>query len=293
MFPLRFDFGCPGASIAVRANLGRRFGAYSVHLDGLRFDNRFVPAISGAKRDWRLIVFPTGGALRVRNSVLPAGSVLVAPQTIMSTSESDQWISSRGPSVSLSAVRILPESLVEARANDVAVVSISEATCLAFRRLVEPTDAGDTARALRLGQALFDALVQDGVARTSLREADEQEDRTLAVRTLEAVFPLLSSLGTQPMVVDIVARAGVGERQVLRNIQRVQSEFDLPDRGWRETIVRWRVTAAVLLLSSDILSLTEVAELSGYSGSKTMGRALCEAGLPQASAIRRMLREAR
>ncbi len=292
MFPLRFDFGRPGASIAVRAILGRRFGAYALHLDGLRFDNRFIPAVSGAKRDWRLVIFPTLGLLRVRNAVVPPGSILLLPQTLMSSSDPAHWVTSQGSTVSLAAVRILPGSLVDGPTDEVAVVSVSEATGQAFRDLAEPTWTGDTSRALTCGGALFDALVRDGVARTPLSKADEQEGRTLAVRTMEAAFPLLSSLATQPMLVDIIARAGVGERQFLRNIQQVQADFDLPDRGWRETIVRWRVTAAVLLLSSDELSLTEVARLAGYSGNKTMGRALSEAGLPQGSVIRKQLRGA-
>lgn len=292
VFPLRFDFGRPGASIAVRAILGRRFGAYALHLDGLRFDNRFIPAVSGARQNWRLIVFPTAGSLCVRNAIVPPGSILLLPQTLMSSSDPAHWVTSRGSAVSLAAVRIPPGSLVDGPTEEVRVVAVSEATSRAFRDLAEPTCVGDTSRALTCGAAVFDELVRDGVARTTLSLADEQEGRTLAVRTMEAAFPLLSSLATQPMLVDIIARAGVGERQFLRNIQQVQAEFDLPDRGWRETIVRWRVTAAVLLLSSDELTLTDVARLAGYSGSKTMGRALSEAGLPQGSVIRKQLRDA-
>lgn len=293
MFPLRFDFGRKGASIAVRVILGRRFGAYALELDGLRFDNRFIPAVSGAKRDWRLLVFPTVGSLRVRNSIVPPGCLLLLPQTLLSAADPANWVTSQGPKASLAAVRIERGNLVNASSNELQVVAVSAATVQAFRELWEPTCAGDSARALSCGAMLFDELVRDGVARTPLSKAEEQEGRTLAVRSMEAAFPLLSALATKPMLVDIVARAGVGERQFLRNIQQVQAEFDLPDRGWRETIVRWRVTAAVLLLSSDELSLTEVAQLAGYSGNKTMGRALAEAGLPQGSELRKQLREAR
>ncbi len=293
MFPLRFDFGRKGASIAVRVILGRRFGAYALDLDGLRFDNRFVPAVSGAKRDWRLLVFPTIGSLRVRNSSVPPGSILVLPQTLLSAADPANWVTSQGPKVSLVAVRIEPGNLVNASSDEVQVIAVSAATGQAFRELWEPTYTGDSARALSCGAALFDELVRDGIVRNTLSKADEQEGRTLAVRSMEAAFPLLSALATKPMLVDIVARAGVGERQFLRNIQQVQAEFDLPDRGWRETIVRWRVTAAVLLLSSDELSLSEVAQLAGYSGNKTMGRALSEAGLPQGSELRKQLRDAR
>ena len=72
---------------------------------------------------------------------------------------------------------------------------------------------------------------------------------------------------------------------------KVQIEYDLLDRGWRDSLVRWRTTLAVLLLSVDRLSIEEIAAQAGYSGPTAMGRALREAGLPTASAIRASLRD--
>ena len=113
----------------MRVILGRRFGAYALELDGLRFDNRFIPAVSGAKRDWRLLVFPTVGSLRVRNSVVPPGSLLLLPQTLLSAADPAIWVNSQGPRVSLVAVRIEPGNLVNASSNELQVVAVFGRQC--------------------------------------------------------------------------------------------------------------------------------------------------------------------
>lgn len=94
------------------------------------------------------------------------------------------------------------------------------------------------------------------------------------------------------MLVDVIARAGVSERQFLRTMTRVQDVFDLQDRGFRSTMVRWRATAAVLLASSRELSFDEVATLAGYSNLSAMHRALRSFGLPTPLAIRESTKRA-
>jgi AraC-like DNA-binding protein len=295
MFPLQFDIGIPGAKIEIRCIPGRRFGAYAVAFHGTRYDNRFVPAMTGAKGDWRVAVFAVEGALRVNGAVVPADSIMIAPQTVLTSTTASVnaaiHVSTTGHAGRVVAIRVLPDSLTERCQGVGTVVAISSASQNAFRALSGPTESGDVTEAIRIGTALIDSLIADGVATAPLHLAEEQASRSLAMRTFEAVFPLLSTLAKQPMMVDIVERAGIGERQVLRNILRVQDDFDLLDRGWRESIVRWRATAAVMLLSAPHLSLSEVATGAGYSSTKTMGRALSDAGLPQASAIREMLHQ--
>jgi transcriptional regulator GlxA family with amidase domain len=67
---------------------------------------------------------------------------------------------------------------------------------------------------------------------------------------------------------------------------RVQEDFELLDRGWRAAILRWRVTAGALLLSSPEVSLGEAARLAGYSSLKAMARAFSDEGLPSPSEVR-------
>jgi transcriptional regulator GlxA family with amidase domain len=130
------------------------------------------------------------------------------------------------------------------------------------------------------------ALAIDRILTERADLPSEDPHSSLAARAVSSIFPVVSKLALKPMLVDVVARTGIGERQILRDFLKVQIEYDLLDRGWRESLVRWRATLAVLLLSVDRLSIEEIAALAGYSGPTAMGRALREAGLPTASVIR-------
>jgi AraC-like DNA-binding protein len=95
------------------------------------------------------------------------------------------------------------------------------------------------------------------------------------------------------MLVDATECARLTERQVRRDVVRMQENFDLFDHGFREVVHRWRLTAAVLLLSAPNLSATEVAGAVGYGSLTAMGRAFKQAHLPSPSQVRRMLTEPR
>ena len=117
--------------------------------------------------------------------------------------------------------------------------------------------------------------------------ADEAE---APERAQEALFPTVENLSEQPMLVDVTERVDVTDRQARRDVIKMQQEFDLFDRGFRETVHRWRLTAAVLLLSAKDLSATEVAAAVGYGSLTAMGRAFKKANLPTPTRVRRQLR---
>lgn len=116
--------------------------------------------------------------------------------------------------------------------------------------------------------------------------ADEEE---APARAQEALFPTVEHLSEQPMLVDVTDRVAVTDRQARRDVIKMQQEFDLFDRGFRETVHRWRLTASALLLSAKDLSVSQIATAVGYGSLTAMGRAFKKANLPTPSQVRRQL----
>jgi len=289
MIPLRFDFGKTGAMASIRCVIGRQFGAYSLRLDGLRVDNRFVPGASVLAQRWQALVFPLHGELRLDGERLGERRVLLAALRSL-TSTGDPMPHVVSSDSELVALRLRAD-VVASPAQGARIASISPGTAEALRALAPCVKAGDLEAALAQTRAAVRALALDHILTEGADLPSEEPNGSLVARAVSSIFPIVSKLATKPMLVDVVARTGISERQILRDFLKVQVEYDLLDRGWRESLVRWRTTLAVLLLSVDRLSIEEIAALAGYSGPTAMGRALREAGLPTASAIRAGLRE--
>lgn len=96
----------------------------------------------------------------------------------------------------------------------------------------EPVEDLEQRLAAAVEAAVHDKLLTSAAATEPLHE----ESRPDLCRASAAVFPLLSELSQSPMLVDLVERASVTPRQILRDILRMQSEYDFPDRGWRELL---------------------------------------------------------
>lgn len=279
----------------MRCTVGREFGAYSILLDGIRFDNRFIPKVAGSSARWRLVCIPVEGEFIVNGEVSGENTVLVATDQVIAPGEgASQTLRSKGNRVRIVGIRLRPEDFGEGGDELVARTHpTSEETVRAFRAFGDAV-ANKQHDGLKTHlQRALDGLLADGIIRnaSALVREGASAPKSIAGRVAEAIFPLLSKLATRPMMIDLVERAGVSERQLLRDILKTQREFDLLDRGWRKSIVRWRTTAGALLLSSPTLSLDEVAELAGYSSTSAMSRAFREAQLPPPTVIRSATRD--
>jgi transcriptional regulator GlxA family with amidase domain len=59
--------------------------------------------------------------------------------------------------------------------------------------------------------------------------------------------------------------------------------------SWRDTRNRWRLQVAAVLLSRTDLSVSDIAEETGYRSPQAMARSFLRAGLPSPSEVRRLL----
>jgi AraC-like DNA-binding protein len=274
----------------INAVVDRQFGVYVLQFEGLTFDNRFLPTSWQPDPRWHLAVFVTRGAFLVGNERFERGEGFsAATDTLAPSSAQAVVVRSCEPSSAVVALRLRPPFFLEGhraplerlppRACEVPWLELSSAT-------EEPARGGD-----RLGDSfnrvvdgLRDARVLDASTPTPFSKASGPG--RVVSQIASTIFPTLSALAMRPTMIDLMARAQLTERQLLRNLVRVQEDFELLDRGWRAAILRWRVTAGALLLSSPEVSLAEVSRLAGYSSVKAMARAFSDAGLPTPGEVR-------
>ncbi|MBL9020963.1 MAG: helix-turn-helix transcriptional regulator [Myxococcales bacterium] len=132
---------------------------------------------------------------------------------------------------------------------------------------------------------LFEQLAVAGFVAPDLAKAITTEDDHLsrvwrAVRPMASAFDLLGSLES------LALGAGLSLRQVAREIEGFSSSMRAPFFGWRESLRRYRIKAAILGLSAESLPIAEVARIAGYGSAEAMARAFRDASLPSPSRVR-------
>ena len=290
MLPVHLSFGRPGANFRIDGAVSRQLGCYAIGFEGLTFDNRFLGGSWGAHPGWVIVGRVRAGELLFEGEVLGAGAAFVIPAPVLTSRTT--VIRTRGDEVVLVALRVREEDFLIAPASAPTRIA-SPRWSGAFDALEDrltrraPPDDG-LARVLRelLEGLATHGLIRDGAAgaRTALTSADR-----VVARVASAVFPMLSRLAKRPAMIDLIERTGLTERQLSRDLVRVQTDFELLDRGWRQALFRWRVTAGALLLSAEDVSLQDAARLAGYASLKAMGRAFADAGLPSPSEVRDLI----
>lgn len=284
---ISFELGRADCGLEVRARVRRDGGVYAVTLRGVSLDTTLIPALRPSPRDWCLVVLPTAGEVRFGGRAIGAGSAVALRERGLTAAAPVAEALFATPGTRAVALRVMGDEA----ARVPHVFPVSPRARAAFDRAEAALREGDAEAADEAGRDVAGELVADGVLRPRAPSAarDAAEPDIFSSRIAAALYPALSRLVRQPMLVDLVDLAGVGERQMLRTVQRVQSRFDLSERGWRATILRWRVTTAVLLLSNPGVPLEAVARESGYSSLTALGRALRAYGLPAPSDVRARL----
>jgi AraC-like DNA-binding protein len=274
----------------IHAVVDRQCGVYLLQFDGITFDNRFLPTSWRPDPRWHLVVFVTRGVFTVGGERFEAGQgFCAATETVAPRLTPETPVRSRESSSAVVALRLRPPFFERSyRAPLVRLRAGAEA--LPWKELSaaaeEPGRGVDRLEAsfTRVLDGLRVAGVLDRSAEAPLSPSSGPS--RVVSRVAEAIFPTLSRLAMRPTMIDLMARVQLTERQLLRNLVRVQEDFELLDRGWRAAILRWRVTAGALLLSSPEVSLGEAARLAGYSSLKAMARAFSDEGLPSPSEVR-------
>jgi transcriptional regulator GlxA family with amidase domain len=93
-----------------------------------------------------------------------------------------------------------------------------------------------------------------------------------------------------PTVDEISTATGMSVRQIEQRVSGFLTRFDVGGKGWRPATLHLRLKVAVLFLSADGISITDVAEATNYGSVDAMARAFRDAGLPPPSKVQAELR---
>jgi AraC-like DNA-binding protein len=297
LFPLHLEIGEERAGCAMHGVLGPDSGAYSITLRGVCYDTALLPPRHAGETRWRVVGLVREGEILVDGTSrgLGPGAVVVGTdRTFVPTPERGVPVRTAGERFHIACLRLHPSLFLDPEPpQPERIERASAALVSAFERLGDRLDGGATPDEI-FDEPLADvivALVNDGIiVKDAIRERSPAKTSDPSTkRTSAAMFSVLFDLAARPMMVDLVGKAAVTERQMLRDIQKLQDDYDLLDRGWRDAVFRWRVTAAAVLLSSK-LPISEVARLAGYKSSTAMGRAFRDAGLPSPRDMRKQQR---
>lgn len=288
----RFELASVGLTLRFAAE--REVGLYYARVDGASWNTALLPRAQQRPGDWLFLCLISEGAVAVSNGLRLESGVpfVVTEEHIVTSSEAGPAFRSDLPSLAGVALRV--------RASDLSLdvtppspLQASPDVTRALREALEVMQAEEvTVESLtEPWTRLLDVCVTQGLMRRRPALQQTRRESSALARARRALFPILETLFDSPMLVDAMGRTGSTDRQLRRDILRLQLEYGFFDRGWRGALTRWRLTAAVLLLSSDALTHAQIAEAVGYGGLPAMDRAFKRAGLPPPSAVRARHRE--
>jgi transcriptional regulator GlxA family with amidase domain len=150
-----------------------------------------------------------------------------------------------------------------------------------------PTGASDDTVEAELFD-LIDGLRRSGVLHA--RAVERARSRLLLERLWRGVRPFAERLDVAVTLDQLGELANTSRRQVDRYVHAFFEEVPLVGGGFRAAALHLRLKLAVLFLSAEGVTATEVAVEMGYGSIDAMGRAFRDAGLPSPSAVQASLR---
>jgi AraC-like DNA-binding protein len=108
-----------------------------------------------------------------------------------------------------------------------------------------------------------------------------------------ALRPMIERLYLNPTLQEVGDASGVSTRQLDRYVQRFVTSFGLVGERWRSATLHIRLKLAIILLSADGATVSEVASAVGYGSSDAMARMFRDAGLPGPATVQQQVRAAR
>lgn len=264
----------------------------AIHREGLRLDTRFVPGAKGPPRPGACVflllegTFSIDGPEHVR---FEAPSAFVVSEDLVDGAHGVRrrtfrtegttfaaielhFFDGRGP-VATDVPRLLP---LEERAW----------TAAAARLLARAAEAGDEAHD-ELQGALSEIL--RALAGASLVDARVVADVRAPVpfeRLLRAARPLAKQFALSATLDELGAFGETSTRQLDRWVRAFFRTFPVVGGSWRALTVHLRLRLAVVFLSAEGTSISEVASAVGYGSTEAMSRAFRDAGLPAPSVVR-------
>lgn len=151
----------------------------------------------------------------------------------------------------------------------------------------EAGEARATEAATILIQRLIDSAVLD--PRTCLTGNAERRFASL----WQSIAPVVERLDLLPTLDQLSQDAGASRRTLIRATQAFIPFFGIRGRSWRAATHRLRLKAALLMLSAEHATVSEVAAAAGYGSVEALARAFRDAGLGSPSGLQLQLRASR
>ncbi len=139
--------------------------------------------------------------------------------------------------------------------------------------------------------ALLDRFVELGWLSADARASIVVDEPPRTLRTWRAITALFGDLRVSPALVELADAAEVSLRQAERDFVELFSTFASDAAGWRAMTRRFRLALAVLMLSAESSTVTNVAKQVGYARPEAMATAFRAEGLPTPREVQRRLRE--
>lgn len=139
--------------------------------------------------------------------------------------------------------------------------------------------------------ALLDRFVEIGWLSADARASLVHDEPPRTLRTWRAIAALFGDLRVSPALVELADAAEVSLRQAERDFTDLFATFASDTAGWRAMTRRFRLALAVLMLSAETSTVTNVARQVGYSRPEAMTTAFRAEGLPTPREVQRRLRD--
>lgn len=280
------------AELRVGLCLGAKVSLYAVRRDRMAYDSRFVPASSATHQAGSVLYLLLRGSLVWHNPHEPfvGPELLVLPRALLDGAANvrPRPFHNYGEPLDVCTVFFDAEPRTDTIDRIGAPETIWGELRRSFEALVQSSHRADRASA---AQALVDTLVDlralpassvEGAAGTH-RPSEGRFSRTWAA------FANTWSGGALPSLTEMADRTATSTRQVQRDMGSLADALSLPYRGWRATLLSWRISLAVTLLGAPRTTVAEVAVRVGYGSAAAMGRAFRDAGVPSPTEVRTRL----
>jgi len=267
-----------------------RVWSVAVERNGLTLDTRFIPADRNPPRPRSCVYLLLRGTWRIheREEITAPSAFVVSEEELEGARGRRPYtFSAGGEPFQAIEIHVATADVRASRKN----LSLDERAFAAARDVIASIGRDDAALE-RSFAALLRELARSGVVGEELADLARRPSPRPVARIWSAVRPMVERLYLSPTLQELEAPSGFSTRQIDRYVGKFVQGFGLVGTRWRSSLLHLRIKLAVLLLSADGASITDVARMVGYGSSDAMARSFRDAGLPSPGAVHQALREA-
>ncbi len=293
MLVARIDRELLGASL--RVTFGFAHGAWMNLFErrGLVLDTRFVPAERGPARPGTCVYLLAEGSLCLHDAAEtrfqgPVALILSEPQLEGADGTRPLTFRLEGDPLVVGEVHLAPDDVTIVPSATPIVAHVDASCWVAIAKAISSARSADEARCADALQGVLDTLAITGLVRPGA--AERAHERLHFERLWGAIRPLIERLALSATLDQLGDLATLSRRQLDRHLKAFFEAFPLVGGGFRASTLHMRVKVAVLFLSAEGATVSEVARLVGYGSADAMARAFRDAGAEPPSVVQAALR---